>query len=1054
VLANITEPALVLLGAPGAGKNTLLRHLQLAGAQAVLAAEGDLSQAPLTFFIQLNDYQPARPGEPLPPPLDWLAVRWAARASDLPPLQTVLRQQRLTLLLDAFNEIPVAGSEPTHLWRAFVRQLVHDYPGNRVVFSCRSLDYSATLSSRDLPVPQVRIEPLSDAQVQEFLLRYCPEHGAILWQKLQGTPQLALFRSPYYLTLLIEQSTTGDIPVGRAALFTGFVRRALQRELQAEHPLLQADALLHVDDVTRLTQGLWSTPYELPESGPLLPRLSTLAWQMQDRGLVDEAGQVRIAYNEAVKLLAHPRAEDLLRAGVALLVLERDLGQGQVLYRHQLLQEYFAARHLAQAPQPKLVQQEWRARRVVPSLQSTLQEIADADPLPPLPGTGWEETMLLAAAMTADADGFVTALMAHNLTLAGRCVAQPDVTISSVLREQLLQALVQRTQDRAADLRARIAAGLALGELGDPRFKLQHGPHGAYLLPPMMEIPGGTYRIGSNEGLYANEAPAHEVALRSFAMAQFPVTNAEWKLFMQAGGYENERWWDTPEAQAWRRGEGTAEGPKQQWRDYRQYMSIPDNFERERPSLTSQQIGLWEALVRMSDADFEALLSEQYREGRQTQPLFWTDDAFNHAAQPVVRICWYEARAYCAWLSAQTGQPFRLPTEAEWEAATRGLPRWRVVFWKGRQSRRYAFGDKFDATCCNTFETHIRRTTPIGVFPGGETPEGLSDMTGNVWEWTSSVYRDYPYDAADGREDHDATSARRVARGGAWFGINVLARASYRNHNHPDNRNNNLGLRVVRSSHIVIPLSTAQLMWCLRTWLLRACPSALPTRAVLPVLAADYGWRSAAKDVRMAQVRPARTGVLPQVGPMRCVTTSISLQALQQAKFRKIRAVVSSVSCEQLLSLHCGMGADKEVAYQMLPVPERRPTLLTGELLHPATLRADKPSAALAGIGSPGLPSTRKGCWLRWHQTHTGIGQKTFQLRSRGKVCSQFGIDHFIEYQRALLDGSIEGLLRGCRTWCIRNQDIQKDVGIDRGNHCPRMASRRVSGSCPLRWVR
>jgi hypothetical protein len=202
VLARVTEPALVVLGAPGAGKSTLLRHFQLYGAQAALDAGGDLHQAALTFFVPLNDYKPARPGEPLPLPQDWLAQRWAAHpyAADLPPLQTLLHQGRLTLLLDALNEIPVAGTQPVQLWRAFVRELVRDYPRNRVVFSCRSLDYSATLSSRELPVPQVRIEPLSDPQVQEFLARYCPEHGATLWQKLQGTPQLDLFRSPYYLS--------------------------------------------------------------------------------------------------------------------------------------------------------------------------------------------------------------------------------------------------------------------------------------------------------------------------------------------------------------------------------------------------------------------------------------------------------------------------------------------------------------------------------------------------------------------------------------------------------------------------------------------------------------------------------------------------------------------------------------------------------------------------------------------------------------------------------------------------------------------------------------
>ena len=126
--------------------------------------------------------------------------------------------------------------------------------------------------------------------------------------------------------------------------------------------------------------------------------------------------------------------------------------------------------------------------------------------------------------------------------------------------------------------------------------------------------------------------------------------------------------------------------------------------------------------------------------GRQTRPAYWHDDAFNHRPSRWWG-CWFEARAYCAWLSAQTGETFRLPTEAEWEAAARGV-----------QCRRYAFGDDFDAARCNTFETHVRRTTPIGVFPGGETPEGLVDMTGNTWDWTSSLYTPYPYDPADGRE--------------------------------------------------------------------------------------------------------------------------------------------------------------------------------------------------------------------------------------------------------------------------------------------------------------
>jgi predicted NACHT family NTPase len=390
VLAKVSEPAVVVLGPPGSGKSTLLRHYELDCAQAALVGQAgaDLSTTPLTFFVSLYDYKPASVNAPLPFPQDWLAAQWAARYPNLPGLEALLRQRRLTLLLDALNEIPYAGAEPVRLWKDFLRQLARDYAGNRVVFSCRHLDYSVTLSSKDLPVPQVRIEPLSDAQIQEFLTLYCQEHGATLWQNLKGTPQLALLRSPYYLKLLVAQTIAGEIPAGRAALFTGFVRQALQREVAGDNPLLQADVLLHARDVQRLAQVSTWSPFELPERGILMPKLSQLAFQMQTQRAVNEAAQVRVAYDEALAILAHPRAEDILKGGEALGVLEEDRGRDEVLYVHQLLQEYFAARHLARTPQAELVQQEWRADRVVPSLQATLHDLADADPLPPLLSTG------------------------------------------------------------------------------------------------------------------------------------------------------------------------------------------------------------------------------------------------------------------------------------------------------------------------------------------------------------------------------------------------------------------------------------------------------------------------------------------------------------------------------------------------------------------------------------------------------------------------------------------------------------------------------------------
>jgi formylglycine-generating enzyme required for sulfatase activity len=791
VLAHISHQPIVVLGSPGSGKSTLLRHFELDHAREMQAKPaGALSQMPLTFFVPLNDYKPDRLTHLLPLPMDWLAARWESQFPDLSPLETLLQQRRLTLLLDALNEIPIAGEEPIQLWKAFLGELEWRFPGNRVIFSCRLLDYSAKLSSNERPVRQIRIEPLSDAQVEDFVTLYCPDHGAALWQNLQGTPQLEVLRSPFYLKLLVAQTTGGEIPEGRAALFTGFVRQALQREVKGEGILFQPGSLVHQRDVDRLSTTHSWPPFALPERGLLLPKLSALAFQMQMQHTEAEASQVRITYVEALDLLDHPQAEDVLKAGEALGVLDEDRGRDEILFVHQLFQEYFAARQLARAPQAEWVHQDWQIDRVTPSLPTTLAGLADSDPLPPLPSTGWEETTVLAAAMAADPDRFVADLMDPNLALAGRCAAQPEVSVSDTLRQTLRWALVERTQDTSADLRARIAAGLALGELGDPRFERRQGPCGAYLLPPLIEIPGGTYRIGSDEGLYEDEAPVHSVPVSAFAIGQFPVTNAEWALFMQAGGYEEERWWETEDARAWRRGEETAAGPKQQWRDNRKV--VQDNVDslrqwHEQGRITSKQAEEWEQIVSMGDDEFEALLADWYPGGRQTQPTHWHDEAFNNPAQPVMGICWFEARAYCAWLSAQTGQTFRLPTEAEWEVAA-----------GGRQRRRFAFGEDFDISRCNTFETHIRHTTPIGIFPGGETPEGVVDMTGNSWGWTSSLYQPYPYQAEDGREDATAT-ARRVVRGGSWNGAENFMRARYRLHVGPAVRFNGLGLRVVRS---------------------------------------------------------------------------------------------------------------------------------------------------------------------------------------------------------------------------------------------------------------
>ncbi len=143
-------------------------------------------------------------------------------------------------------------------------------------------------------------------------------------------------------------------------------------------------------------------------------------------------------------------------------------------------------------------------------------------------------------------------------------------------------------------------------------------------------------------------------------------------------------------------------------------------------------------------------------------------------------MSWYDAMAFCRWLSQRHGSEIRLPLEWEWQQAATG----------GRAENLYPWGTKWDGGRANTKESHLNRTVAVGLYPHGASAQQVMDLSGNVWEWCLNGY--------DEPKSHDITrKVRRVLRGGSWDYDPAPASTTSRKHSSPDSRSNRIGFRVV-----------------------------------------------------------------------------------------------------------------------------------------------------------------------------------------------------------------------------------------------------------------
>ena len=770
VLAN---RSMVLTGEPGGGKTTFVHHL--AHCLAAHLAEpqrkwlehlpGWTDKATLPVVVLLRDFARGLP-DPLPPRAEpshlwrFIAQRLASQklAFASKPIEQALERGYALVLLDGLDEVPTVAQ------RAFVRDavaaLAGRYPNSRYLVTCRVLSYQppAAHGARGAPdlrlaeFPSFELAAFDETKIDRFIGAWYGElaaSGIVRTEDAHGLPRQLrqavrrpdlwrLAPNPLLLTVMaLVHTHKGRLPDARAMLYEDTVDILLWRWEQ-----IKAGGQTETVQLRQLLLQAGRTDVDLKRALWQLAFEAHVQTQGDGQDALADIGELKLQ-----KALAALKGDDAnwarqvmeamkLRAG---LLLER--APEVFTFPHRTFQEYLAGAHLA--AQANFAQQACK--------------LAEA-------GALWREVILLAVGRLVYLSGDIDKPLALVGELCPEHPAQDELGWRKVwLAGDVLNEIgATRAADRALgrDLLARVQARLAgalasslspreraeacntLARLGDPRpgVGLRPDPQDTLKgcgLPDVAwrEVSAGMFTMGSKDdslALIGKETPQRQVNLPAFRIGQYPVTNAQYVAFVQDGGY-SDKWRACWTQAGWK------------WKGER---AAPDTY----------------------------------------------GGVFDLANHPVVMVTWYEAAAFCRWLTERLRaakiirpeQTVMLPSEAQWEKAARGA-----------DGREYPWGGKLDPNHANYSGTNIGATSAVGCFPAGVSPYGCLDMSGNVLEWCSTKWQDsYKNYRDDNALEGDAA---RVLRGGAFLYGDYIVRCAVRNWYDPYLRSRFSGFRVVLS---------------------------------------------------------------------------------------------------------------------------------------------------------------------------------------------------------------------------------------------------------------
>ncbi|MCP4401462.1 MAG: SUMF1/EgtB/PvdO family nonheme iron enzyme [bacterium] len=552
-----------------------------------------------------------------------------------------------------------------------------------------------------------------------------------------------LAEKPLLLTLMVSLHAwrLGDLPKNRVELYQETTELLLDRWERRKFIQQDSESL-----PPSLLEWLKA------DKGTLLTLLSKLAFQAHGKQLDTSGTTADISETDLLHGLLEIGDETIkpkllsryLQERVGLLIPR---GVGVYTFPNRIFQEYLAACYLTEQD----------------DYPENVAELARSNP------NRWREVLLLVGAKAArgiaasiwylvealcwkdidsteaDAEDAWGALLAaqalSETTHLGQIHKRHHPKLERV-RRWLVAILTEQAEidpGKTFPLIERALAGNLLAQLGDSRAGIGLREDG--LLDIIWcDVPAGDFLMGSDPAqdreADEDEQPQHIVQLSEFSISRFPVTNAQYLAFIEDGGYSQRSFW-TAEGWTW----------------------------KEKKSISGPQI-----------------FGEEF-------------DLSNH---PVVGVSWYEAMAFCQWLTQhlrKSGelsdtQEIHLPTEAEWEKAARST-----------DGRIFPWGSEITSELANNRNTELVVTSTVGCFSRGASPYGCEDIAGNAREWCLDWF-DSRYYSTSPKENPTgpASGSDRVIRGGDWNFYSEQCRVAYRGKRWPDMRSNSSGFRLVRTS--------------------------------------------------------------------------------------------------------------------------------------------------------------------------------------------------------------------------------------------------------------